>query len=236
MHISGLNKSFGKQTVLNDISLEFSGGKVICLIGPNGSGKTTLIKCLLGLVIPDRGIVKMDTRDMLKDWTCRNAVGYMPQILRFPEQIRMKSVFELIKDFRSDFQNYDEELIESLGLNLIMQKKMGTLSGGTRQKVSAALAFLFRPSVLVLDEPTSGLDPVASEKLKNKIRKERQRGALTFITTHNMSEVEELADNVVFIVDGKIRFYKSVDTIMNETGEMKIGRGLAKLMEANGYA
>lgn len=236
IRIEKLNKAFGKLKVLNDVNLEFQEGRVISLIGPNGSGKTTLIKSILGLTIPDSGDILLNGKSILKDFHYRNSVGYMPQIGRYPEHMKIHQVFEMMKDLRSTQTILDEEIIGEFGLNSLLEKRMGTLSGGTRQKVSASLAFLFNPLLLILDEPTAGLDPVATEHLKNKILKKKNEGALILITSHNMSEVEELADRVVFLVDGTIRFNLSVEEIKNDSGETRLGKALAKRLEGGVYA
>ena len=234
--IENLGKSFAKLNVLKQVDLRFDAGEVVCLIGPNGSGKTTLVKCLLGLVIPDSGLVYVKDKSVSGSYLYRKDFGYMPQISRFPEQMKVKQVFQMMKDLRSKDGSVDEDLVQAFSLSVIMEKRMGYLSGGTRQKVSAALAYLFSPDILILDEPTSGLDPIASEILKSKILREKEKGKLTLITSHNMSEVEELADKVIFIVDGKIQFNKSVSTIKSETNESRLGKALAKLMEGYAYA
>jgi Cu-processing system ATP-binding protein len=107
---------------------------------------------------------------------------------------------------------------------------MRTLSGGTRQKVSASLAFLFDPEVLILDEPTAGLDPVASEILKEKIIKEKQKGKLVLITSHVLSELDDLVTQVVYMQDGKLRFHKSIEALQQETGEEKLNKAIASVM------
>ncbi len=231
IRIENLSKSFGKLQVLKEVNLEFGSGEVICLIGPNGSGKTTLIKSFLGLVIPDSGKIFFRDKNILATWHYRNEVGYMPQIGRFPEQMKVRQVFQMMKDLRGEAAGLDEDLLHVFSLDEIMEKRMGFLSGGTRQKVSAALAYLFKPSILVLDEPTAGLDPISSERLKSKILSEREKGKLTLITSHNMTEVEELADKVIFIVEGKIQFNKSVEQIKEEAKENRLGKALALVME-----
>jgi Cu-processing system ATP-binding protein len=236
IHIENLVKSFGKLTVLKNVSLDFPAGEVVALIGPNGSGKTTLIKSILGLVVPDGGTLTLDGQNILQGWEYRSQIGYMPQIGRYPEQMKIRQVFEMMKDLRSSVKSLDEELIADFGLQGMMEKRMGTLSGGTRQKVSAALAFMFQPKLYILDEPTAGLDPVASEHLKNKILKQKKQGSLTLVTSHNMSEVEELADRVVFLVDGVVKFNLTISELLEGAGESKLGKALAKRMEGEVYA
>ena len=236
IHIENLVKSFCKLAVLKNVSLDFPAGEVVALIGPNGSGKTTLIKSILGLVVPDGGTLTLDGQNILQGWEYRSQIGYMPQIGRYPEQMKIRQVFEMMKDLRSSVKSLDEELIADFGLQGMMEKRMGTLSGGTRQKVSAALAFMFQPKLYILDEPTAGLDPVASEHLKNKILKQKKQGSLTLVTSHNMSEVEELADRVVFLVDGVVKFNLTISELLEGTGESKLGKALAKRMEGEVYA
>src|SRR5690606_23354289 len=138
--------------------------------GPNGCGKTTLIKSILGMVVPDEGEILFNTKPIQKDWLYRKHIGYMPQIGRYPENMSIAQVLDMLKDIRkTPDQVLDEDLYHSFKLNEILDKRMGTLSGGTRQKVSAQLAFMFNPEVLILDEPTAGLDPLATEILKEKI-------------------------------------------------------------------
>ncbi|HTE33069.1 MAG TPA: ATP-binding cassette domain-containing protein, partial [Chryseolinea sp.] len=124
----------------------------------------------------------------------------------------------------------DDELIEKFGLNSIMNKRMRTLSGGTRQKVSAALAFLFNPEVLILDEPTAGLDPVASEILKAKIITQSKRGKLIMITSHVLSELDDLVTQVIYMQEGKLCFHKRIEDLRKDTGQNKLSKAIATVM------
>ena len=110
---------------------------------------------------------------------------------------------------------------------------MRTLSGGTRQKVSAALAFLFNPAVLILDEPTAGLDPLASEMLKTKIVKQKENGKLVLITSHVLSDLDDLVTQVMYMQDGKLLFLKSIQELKADTGEEKLARAIASVMLKN---
>lgn len=226
-----ITKSFGKLKALNNISLAFSKGSCIALLGPNGCGKTTLIKSILGMVVPDCGSIAFNGQCIKKEWLYRSGVGYMPQIGRYPENMTIAHVFEMMKDLRKDSQlTLDEDLIRSFNLDALMHKKMHTLSGGTRQKVSACLAFLFNPDVLILDEPTAGLDPIASQKLKDKIIMEKEKGKLILITSHVLSELDELITDVFYMQDGSVVFYKKIIDLMQDTGEKKLSKAIAKIM------
>lgn len=226
-----LAKQFAKLKALDQISVSFLKGECIALLGPNGSGKTTLIKSMLGMVVPDSGSILFDGKNIAKDWTYRSKIGYMPQIGRYPENMTIAQVMEMMKDIRKNSKDkLDEELIESFGLNRIMDKKMRTLSGGTTQKVSASLAFLFNPNVLILDEPTAGLDPLASELLKEKIIKEKQNGKLILITSHVLSELDDLITEVCYMQEGKLQFHKRLNVLKEETGEQKLSKAIAQVM------
>lgn len=235
IEINELEKSFGKLNVLKNLCLSFEKGQVVSVVGPNGSGKTTLIKCILGMVIADKGSILVNGENIKQKYLYRNHIGYMPQIGRYPDNMKIGQVFEMMKDIRKgESLNLDEELLMQYQLGSLFEKSMKTLSGGTRQKVSAALAFLFNPDVLILDEPTAGLDPLASEILKDKIKKAKSQGKLIIITSHIMSEVDELADKILYMNDGRVYFYKAIEELKQLAGEDKLGKAIAKFIETNG--
>jgi Cu-processing system ATP-binding protein len=226
-----ITKQFGKLKALDNVSITFSRGECIALLGPNGSGKTTLIKSLLGMVVPDSGSIHFNNENISNKWQYRGQIGYMPQIGRYPENMTIAHVIDMMKDIRKDSgEKHDEDLIESFGLKSMMHKKMRTLSGGTTQKVSASLAFLFNPDVLILDEPTAGLDPLSSELLKQKIIKEKQNGKLILITSHILSELDDLITEVFYMQEGKLLFHKKLSHLKEETGELKLSKAIAKIM------
>ena len=228
---SNVTKTFGKLKALDNISVNCNRGQTIALIGPNGSGKTTLIKSILGMVVPDSGFITFDKHNILHNWTYRERIGYMPQIGRYPDNMSIAQVFTMMRDIRNNPMTTDDELIHEFGLNDMMQKKMRTLSGGTRQKVSAALAFLFNPDVLILDEPTAGLDPVASEVLKQKIIREKQKGKLILITSHMLSELDDVVSEIIYMQEGKLQFHKSLQQLQEDTGETKLAKAFAQIMK-----
>jgi Cu-processing system ATP-binding protein len=231
--ISAVNKRFGKLEVLKSINVEFNHGKSYAMIGSNGSGKTTLIKCILGMVLPDSGTINVNGKSIANDWSYRNLVGYMPQIGRYPDQMKIGQIFDMIRDLRQDQSHIDEDLIKEFNLDRMSDKRMHTLSGGTRQKVSASLAFLFNPRIMILDEPTAGLDPIAVEILKEKIVAEKNKDRTFLITSHIMSDLDELTSNVVYLEEGKILFNDTIDLLKEETGEIKLGRAIATIMKRN---
>lgn len=227
--ITGLNKKFGKFRALSDVTLTLSEGSSIALIGPNGSGKTTLIKCLLGMVIPDSGEIKVNAQPVSGTWEYRRHIGYMPQAGRYPEHMTIRQLFSMMRDMRRGEQE-DRDLYDAFQIEKIQDKRLGALSGGMKQKVNASLAFLFNPQALILDEPTAGLDPVSSETLKEKILLERSKGKLILITSHVLSDLEDLVSDVIFIQDGLVKFNKSIMELKADTGEKSLSKAIAFVM------
>jgi Cu-processing system ATP-binding protein len=234
IQFENISKSFGKLQVLKDISVGFEQGQSVAILGPNGSGKTTLIKILLGMVVPDSGAIYFEQKSIKNAFLYRNQIGYMPQIGHYPPNLKISQLIDMMIDIRGSKENtieLDEELIEAFKLKSIENKPLGTLSGGTTQKVSAALAFLFNPKVLILDEPTAGLDPLSSEILKAKIQKEKQNGKLILITSHIMSDLEELASHIMYLQDGKLQFFKELEFLKIEFGEERLNKIIAMVMQ-----
>lgn len=232
IEVKNLTKKFSKFTALDDLNLTFTNGKSIALIGPNGCGKTTLIKSILGLNVIETGDILVDGKSVKDDYLYRQDIGYMPQIGRYPENMSIGQTIKMIKDTRKISETHlDTELLENFELEKMYGKKMGTLSGGTTQKVSAVLAFMFDPKVIILDEPTAGLDPLASEILKNKIIKEKNRGKLIIITSHLLSELDDIVSEIVFMNEGKIIVQQSVTDLMNERKSEKISESIISILK-----
>ncbi len=231
IEIQNINKKFGKLEVLKDVNLSCKKGQCIALIGPNGCGKTTLIKSILGMVLPDKGSIEFNGKSILKEYLYRSNIGYMPQIGRYPDNMSIGQIIEMIKTIRNSNEALDEDLLNSFELEKMFDKQMRTLSGGTTQKVSAVLAFLFNPEVLILDEPTAGLDPLASEILKEKIIKEKEKGKLILITSHLLSELDDLITEIIFMQEGEVHFHKKVEDLKSETNEDKISKAIASILK-----
>jgi len=231
IRIENLFKQFGGLEALKGMNLEIPEGQATGIVGPNGAGKTTLIKTLLGLVKADSGTIHVDGVKLNGNWQYRENLGYMPQVARYPENMKVHELLEFIKGLRNQEAVFEQELIEQFKLGPELDKQLRTLSGGNRQKVGATLAMMFDPKLLFFDEPTAGLDPQASHKFKQRVQAEKERGKTVIITSHIMSELEQLVDYVVFILDGKIRYYGSMENILTENKEERLEGAIAKMME-----
>jgi len=230
VEVRGLTKSYGKHRVLDGIDLDIARGAVTAIIGPNGAGKTTLNKALLGLVHPDGGTIHFDGIDTAGQTAHRGRIGYMPQAARYPENFSARDVLALLTELRGTACPKDESLVTQLALTPMLDQAVRELSGGQRQRLNAAAAFLFIPDLLLLDEPTAGLDPIASGILKDRIRQVRDEGRAVIITSHILSELEELADTIVFLHEGRVRWVGALDALLSSTNAATLERAIAALM------
>lgn len=225
-----IEKKFGKFEVLKGISFDVEPGKITAIVGPNGSGKTTIIKTILGLVKPDDGDICINEKSVLGNFHYRKNIGYMPQSASFPENLSVKEVVNMICDLRNVNFELDQRLIAKLNLTSELSKQIKNLSGGNKQKVSALIALMFDPSIIILDEPTAGLDPVSSSHFKEIMLEEKKKGKTVILTSHIMSEIEEMADHIIFLLDGKICFDGSVLSLLTYRGESKLEKAIANMM------
>jgi Cu-processing system ATP-binding protein len=230
IEFSKLTKRFGDQEVLRGVDIRVERGHVMGIVGPNGAGKTTLIKALLGLCRPTSGDILIDGRSIVGHEAYRAYIGYMPQIARFPENLTAAELFEMLRDLRGTHGVLDASLLRGFALESQLDKPLRVLSGGTRQKVNACLALLFQPSILVLDEPTAGLDPLSSAILKDRILALRAEGVTVLVASHIMSELEELCDDVAFLLDGVARFVGPIEQLAAVTRQANLERAIAALM------
>lgn len=228
--VKKLNKKFGKNQVLKNVNLTIEPGKVTAIAGPNGSGKTTLIKSILGLVRPTEGTIEVDGKLVGEDFLYRNQIGYMPQMARYPENLTGNEILSLIKSIRNSEELSAQEILSSLKLESQMDKGFKNLSGGTKQKISVLIAFAFNPSIIILDEPTAGLDPVSSSFFKDMVLAEKEKKKTIILTSHLMNEVQELSDDIVFLMEGEIRYKGTIKSLLDDKKETKLERAIAEIM------
>jgi len=232
VEITDLHKRFGKNKVLNGINLNINEGGIFAVLGPNGSGKTTIIKSILGMVIPNSGTIKVFDTSIKNNSEYRHKIDYLPQIANFPSNLKVNELIKMIKDLRGSTDE-DQYLIETFKLGPFLNKKLGTLSGGTKQKVNILLTFMFNSPIIILDEPTTGLDPISLIRLKELIQKEKSKGKTILITSHIMSFVEEVADEIVFILEGKIYFKGSIAELKAKTEQTNFEHAIATILTDN---
>lgn len=230
--INNINKKFGKKEILKDINSDISENKITAILGPNGSGKTTLIKCILGHVIPDKGKIFISDSNVINTWQYKSKIGYMPQIANLPENLTPFELIKMVQDIRGE-EGHKCKYVSLFDYEEMMDKPFRTLSGGTKQKVTATIALMFDSPILIFDEPTVGLDPVTRLKLKEIIKKEKKNGKTILLTTHVMSEVEELADEIMFILDGKIYFHGPVEVLKALYNENDLEKAIAHILEGS---
>ncbi|HEU4763301.1 MAG TPA: ABC transporter ATP-binding protein [Gemmatimonadales bacterium] len=234
VRFTAVHKRFGRVEVLRGVDLSVAPARVTAILGPNGAGKSTLIKCLLGLAHPDAGAIEVGGRAPGTDPAARADIGYAPQAPRFPEHSSGRRILAMLSALRGATVTADDPVFAAFGLGPELDKPTRALSGGTRQRLSVALALAFQPRVLVLDEPTAGLDPVASGVLKERLRHERRAGTTILLTSHLLGEVEDLADDVVLLLEGQVRFTGSLRHLFAITGESRLEAAIAHLMRHPG--
>ncbi len=232
IELKDIYKSFGKIEVLKGVSFEHKKGEVLTILGPNSSGKTTLIKIILGMVIPQKGEIYIDGELVNGKYQYRNGIDYLPQIARFPDNLTVQELISLIKEMRVK-ESREERLIEMFNLTPFLKQKLNNLSGGTKQKVNLVLAFMFDSPIIILDEPTTGLDPASLISLKKLIKEEKEKGKAIIVTTHILSFVEEMADQIVFLLEGKLHFKGSINMLKLETNQKDLEHSIASVMKVN---
>ncbi|MCG2462742.1 ABC transporter ATP-binding protein [Flavobacteriaceae bacterium F89] len=230
--IQNLHKKFGNNQVLAGLDLDISEGGIFAILGPNGSGKTTLIKSILGMVVPNKGNILVQGQNVKNHWEYRQQINYLPQIANFPGNLSVKELIRMIKDLRQK-PSEENTLLDLFGLRTFLDKKLVTLSGGTKQKVNIVLTFMFDSPLLILDEPTTGLDPASLIRLKTLINEEKKKGKTILITSHIMQFVEEMADEIVYLLEGKIYFKGNIEQLKSKTQQTDFERAIAAISEEN---
>ena len=231
--INDLHKRFGHNEVLKGVNLNIEQPGIYAVLGPNGSGKTTLLKSILGMTIPTTGAITFEGASIKGHWRYRNHISYLPQIANFPPNLKVQELIDMIQDLRPDQGEDIDPLIECFQLRPFLKKKLGHLSGGTKQKVNILLTFMYPSPLFILDEPTTGLDPVSLIELKELIRAQRDLGKTILISSHIMSFVEEVADQLVFLLEGRVYFQGDLDQLRQQTAEENFEHAIANLLKSN---
>jgi Cu-processing system ATP-binding protein len=231
--IEGLHKYYGNHHVLKDINLDISEPGIYAILGPNGSGKSTLLKSIIGLVNPRQGDISVNGISVAGTHTYRSELSYLPQIAKFPDNLRVYELIRLIKEIRNEEAD-ESDLVSLFQMEPDMRKRLRNLSGGTRQKVNMILGFLFDTPYLILDEPTVSLDPVSLAKFRKIISEKRQQGKIIIYTTHIMNLVEELSDRIILLMEGRIIFKGGLKEIYSKTATTSLENAISILVDRNG--
>lgn len=230
IQFENITKSYGTKTVLNNVSVEFSQTKTTALLGPNGSGKSTMIKSILGLVKPESGTITINGTTISNSDEYRQLIGFMAQVARYPDNLSIDELFSMIEDVRLNISSQKEDLITLFELQQHRKKPMKILSGGTRQKVGAVAALMFDSPILILDEPSVGLDPRMTLRLKEYLLEEKHKSKTIILTTHILHEVEELADELIFLLEGSIIFKGNPEYLLQMTAQSTFERAIACML------
>ena len=216
LRCTNLVKKYSKLTALNDISLTLEEGKIVGLLGPNGSGKTTLIKLINGLLTPTSGEVTVCGYKPGKE--SKALVSYLPDNIYLNSWMKIYQIVEYFAEFYDDFRSdLAYEMLKKLGIQKEM--KLKSLSKGNKEKVCLILAMSRNAKLYVLDEPIAGVDPAARDYVISTIINNYNPESTVLISTHLISDIEEVLDEVIFIQNGEILLKKSVDDIREENGK-----------------
>lgn len=211
-----VTKNYGVKVALDDVNLTIEKGKIIGLLGPNGSGKTTLIKLLNDLLVPNSGEILIQGNHPGVE--TKKVISYLPERTYLNFNMKIKEVIQYFKDFYEDFREevaYD--LLKKLDINPDDQLK--TLSKGMKEKVQLILVMSRKAELYILDEPIGGVDPAARDYILDTILKNFNEGASIIISTHLISDIEKILDEVIFIKKGKIVLHEPSDQLRDESGK-----------------
>lgn len=216
LECEALTKKFSNVEALSNVNLKLERGRIIGLLGPNGSGKTTLIKVINGLLVPDSGEIKI--AGMKPGVESKKIVSYLPEKTYLADWMKVSEIIEFFKDFYEDFE--PERAYDMLKhLNIDPSKRLKTLSKGTKEKVQLILVMSRKADLYCLDEPIGGVDPAAREYILNTIITNYNENATVLISTHLISEIENILDEVIFIKNGTVTLHSSVDDIRTKEGK-----------------
>jgi Cu-processing system ATP-binding protein len=234
IHIKSLSKTYGSQKVLRDLNLDIPRGGVTGILGPNACGKTTLVKCLLGQVFPDAGEIWLDGERSDGGAFFRQKIGYMPQTPVFPDHLTLLELLNMLEKLRGAPASARDFLIGYFQLQSFLNRPLEKLSGGTKQKVAAVIAFMFEPPIVLLDEPTVGLDPLAAVAFKEFVLQKANQGATILFVSHIISEIEKLASSMAFLNEGQVLFSGTPEDLLLKTGAEQIEKALVHLFTKSG--
>jgi ABC-2 type transport system ATP-binding protein len=216
IEINGLTRNFGSLTALDDVNVSLESGRIVGLLGPNGSGKTTLIKILNGLLQPTSGSVRI--KGNAPGVETKKIVAYLPDRNALPDYMTTDQLIGMYADFFEDFDRVRAEaMLDDLGID--RKQAMKKMSKGTKEKLQLCLVMARRAGVYLLDEPIGGVDPATRDYILKTIISNYNEDAVVIISTHLISDIESVLDDVIFLKEGRVVLHKAADEIREEKGE-----------------
>jgi ABC-2 type transport system ATP-binding protein len=218
IEISGLYKSYGNVQAVKGITMNIAHGEIFGFLGPNGAGKTTTIRCMLDLIRPTAGNVRILGYDAQRErQQVHRQIGYLPGDVRLPGDMTGKQVISYFADLQGLEPVRLKELVARFDVEL--KGLLKSYSKGMRQKIGIVLAFMCNPALLILDEPTSGLDPLMQKTFNEFLLEERARGKTIFMSSHIMSDVEKVCQRVAVIRNGQLVAVEAVEALREKAGQ-----------------
>lgn len=211
-----LLKTYGPVSALNGINLEIGQGRIVGLLGPNGSGKTTFIKILCGLLRETSGSVKIEGHT--PDVYTKSIISYLPDKMYYADWMKVSDMMDLFEDFYADFDRKRAEAM-CVALGIQMNHRIKTLSKGTKEKIQLVLVMSRRARLYLLDEPIAGVDPAARDFILNTILTNYSENSTVLISTHLITDIENVLDEVIFLQYGSVVKYDTVDNIREREGK-----------------
>ena len=218
IEIDQLSKAYGKIQAVKDLSIRVEQGEIFGFLGPNGAGKTTTIRCMLDVIRPTAGTIRVLGLDAQRDrHALHERIGYLPGDVRLPGDMTGRQII----DYFSQIQGVQPVLLKDLvsRFDVEMKRPLKGYSKGMRQKIGVVLAFMCDPDVLILDEPTSGLDPLLQRTFNEFLLEEQARGKTIFMSSHIMSDVEKVCQRVAVIRKGELVTVEKVETLREKAGQ-----------------
>ena len=213
LEIKDLTKSYDKKIALNNINIKIESGKIVGLLGQNGAGKTTLIKLINDLLTPDKGEILVNGKKVGIE--SKKIIAYLPEKTYLNKQMKVVEVLEYFKDFYDDFDIEKAKKL-LLDLNLDINQKLSTMSKGMQEKVQLVLVMSRNADLYILDEPLGGVDPATRDYILDTILSNFKENASVIISTHLISDIERILDEIIFIKDGSIILQSDADSLRNK--------------------
>ena len=234
LQIKGLWKSYGETLAVADFSLSIKAGKIHGLLGPNGAGKTTVVKCIVGLLKPDKGEILVNGIEVTSSESYKSLIGYLPEDPALPEYLTVEEFLGYLARLRSvkpqEAKLRVGELMEIFNLTRLKHEFIGSLSKGLRQRVAVASAFIHKPKILILDEPFLGLDPEGQLKVKSMVKEVVKRGGAALISTHMLDTAERFCDTVTIIYMGREVISGDIESIKRVVDANSLEEAFIKLI------